>query len=501
MTTRIDLHTLRGQPVIVGAGVAGLLTALHLGDRPCVLVSCAEPLGIGALPCGVAAALGTEETATARAARTLQNSAGLACLETVQCITSAMGGVIDTLGRLGITVAAGTHDSGYALHAALLAAVHARPTVTIIAPAALRRLILVDGQVAGIVIDAAGRTITLDTDAVILATGGACGLYNDALVPASAIGRGLAVAARAGAELSDLEFVHFHPFALSLGNTPGAGVAIPFSLYGPDALLLDEQGEKLEGQTSNPAFVARAVAERKAAGHAVFLDLRKIVTSGPPKPGSVLASFLSLCHARGIDPATQALPVKPAAAFHIGGIRTDVSGRTSLPGLWACGEAACTGFHGASLCEGNALLETVVCSQFVATDVLGRITPPFRDISGIREDQSLPRGLLAVVRKALSTSMGPARTQDILTSALVPIARFAEYDDVALIAEMMLISALKRQESRGDHFRSDFPTAGATARHITLTAAEVHIAARLIARDHPVAWSIDGAPLASMLNS
>ncbi|GBR04960.1 FAD-binding protein [Acetobacter oeni] len=491
MTTGTDPHALHEQPVIVGAGVAGLMTALHFGNRPCVLVSCAEQPGIGALRSGVAAALGADDTASARAGRTLERAAGLACLETVQCITAAMGNVIDTLGRFGIPVAAGARDSGYALHAALLAAVHVRPNVTILAPAALRRLVVVDGHVRGVILDTGSRMIPLDTDAVILASGGTCGLYDDGLSPVTAIGRSLAVAARAGAALSDLELVHFHPFALSLGNTPGSGVAIPFELYGPDAILHDEQGQKLEGHTNDPAYVARAIYERRAGGHAVFLDLRKIVAAGTQNADPTLKSFLALCHARGIDPATQSLPVRPAAAFHIGGLKTEISGRTSLPGLWACGEAACNGFHGASVLHGNPLLEAVVCSRFAAEDVTGRMPVPFRDISGIHPDQSLTKGLLPVVRKSMAAAMAPTRTEETLVSALMHVSRFAEYDDVALVAELMFLSALKRNESRGAHFRADFPKPDAIARHTSFTATEAHTAVRLVGRDHPITWSPD----------
>ncbi|NHO31215.1 FAD-binding protein [Acetobacter fallax] len=501
MAARIDLHTLRGLPVIVGAGVAGLMTALHFGDKPCVLVSCAEPPGVGALPYGVAAALGADDTPADRARHTLERADGLASLETVQRITGAMASVVDTLGQFGITIKAGSHDSGFALHAALLAAVHARPNVTIIAPTAVRRLIVVDGHVRGIALNAGERSVTLDSDAVILASGGTCGLYSDGLGPRTAAGSGLAVAARAGVVLSDLEFVHFHPFALSLGDTPGSGLAIPFGLYGPDAMLLDEQGQKLEGDISDPAYVARAIFARKTEGHAVFLDLRKIVASDEKKDGSILKSFLSVCHARGIDPATQALPVRPAPAFHMGGIRTDASGRTSLPGLWACGEVASTGFHGASVYDGNPLLEAVVCSRFVAENVTGRMPAPFRDVSGIRPEQSLPRGLLPVVRKVMSTAMAPMRTETMLTDALMRISRFADYDDVALIAQMMLVSALRRRESRGAHFRSDFPAADTVAKRVSLTADEVRTAVRLIGRDHPVTWSLDGVTQINPLNA
>lgn len=496
MSTNIDVRALQGQPVIVGAGIAGLLAALHLGNMPCVLVSCAYPSAAGTLTRSVRAALGEGETAARRASRTLACGAGLAAPESVEQITAGMETAIAELEGFGISLAAGTpQDTGYGLHAALLAAVHARPHVTIISPAALRRLILVDGQVCGVVLDLGHRKrIILNTDAVILATGGTCGLYADGVAPSTATGAGLAVAARAGAVLSDLEFVHFHAPVLALEDASGHPVMVPLSACGAGMVLGDERGRKMDVDARKPSVLARAVAARAQQGLTVYLDLRPVVASWGTHPAPEIATFLQRARDCHVDPVHQALPVRTAAAFHIGGIQAGVNGKTSVPGLWACGEAACTGFHGAAVLEGNPLLEAVVCSALVAASVRNRATVPFRDVSDISMESGVSAGGLALVRALFHKAMGPMRSQGPLVESLQRLSSLAAYDDIALVAQMMLIAALRRQESRGDHFRSDFPSPAGTARHLTFTEHDVQAAFHVLERNTFAFPSLDTLP-------
>ncbi|GBQ94455.1 aspartate oxidase [Acetobacter nitrogenifigens DSM 23921 = NBRC 105050] len=496
MMRSLDTHALRGQPVIVGAGVAGLLTALRLGDMPCVIVSAAEKPGAGVLASGVGKALGRDEAIADRAAKTLACGAGLASPEVVQQITDAMPHVSEDLARIGVGLDA--HDSGAALHAALLAKVHERQNVTIVAPAMLRRLTIIDGHVRGVSLDVGERLLAIDTNIVILASGGACGLFPGALTQGPEIGAGMAVAARAGVEFSDLELIYFHPLTLDEGDARSTGVYAPveFCKYG---VLFDDAGCKLNVEQRDPGSLARDIAVRRAQGRAVFFDITRALTADAFKRDPALNAMVQQCRARGLDPKTQALPVRPAAAFQIGGIKVDVAGRSSIPGLWACGEVACTGFHGASISAGNPLLEAVVCSGFVAESVLGASLSPLCDVSGVRPDRAPLHRQLSMVRQAFGNALGPVRNRAGVLRELDTLSRCSGYDDAALMGCLTMISALMRQESRGVHYRSDFQQRDAVARHSVLTESDMRSVVRTIGRNHFGPTSADAQMLDGVL--
>ncbi|MBO1359704.1 FAD-binding protein [Acetobacter sacchari] len=496
MMYSLDTHALRGQPVIVGAGVAGLLTALRLGDRPCVIVSAAEKPGAGMLASGVGKALGRDETIADRAAKTLISGAGLASPEVVQRITNAMPHAFESLARVG--VALDTHDSGAALHAALLAKLRDRPNVTIVAPAMLRRLTIIDGHVRGVSLDVGERLLAIDTNIVILACGGACGLFPDALTQGSGIGAGMAVAARAGVDFSDLELIYFHPLTLDEGDAWSTGVYAPveFCNYG---VLFDDAGCRLNVDQLDPGLLARDIAVRRAQGRTVFFDITRILATDGPKRDPALNAMVQRCLARGFDPKKQALPVRPAAAFQIGGVKVDTAGRSSIPGLWACGEIACTGFHGASISAGNPLLEAVVCSGFVVESVLSAPSSPLCDVSGVRPDRAPLHRQLSAVRKAFRNALGPIRNRAGVLRELDALARCSGYDDAALMGCLTMISALMRQESRGAHYRSDFQQRDAVARHSVLTEADMRSIVRTIGRNHFGPTSGDAQMLGGVL--
>ncbi|WP_166313287.1 FAD-binding protein [Acetobacter estunensis] len=473
MVRNVNIEALRGQPVIVGAGIAGLLVALHMGEAPCVLVSAAAMSAAGALSCDVARQLGVGETTDTRAELTLRKGEGLASPEVVQLIAGRMEHARMTLQSFGVSVEdAGTPVSNAGLHLALLKAVARRPNITIISPALARRLVLVDEQVRGLVIASGEHSIILGTDAVIMAGGGAGGLYGEQLLPPTSVGTGLALAARAGAVLADPELVWFHPFALSSPATAGTGDTLPLGLCTNRAVLFDEQGQRVE-VASSPEALSRTIFQYQQHNRAVFLDLRRTLANGVQLAGSEIDELAAACRRAGIDPQQAAIPVRAAAAFHIGGVRATPEGVTSLAGLWACGESACTGFHGAAIHEGNPLLEAVVCSELVAQSIGRRVRLPDVDVSDVEPLASLQHGCLEMIGKTLRAAMGPLRDKAGLMRAISQISAFAEYDDGALVAQMMLLGALEREESRGVHGRTDFPSRASVARHTGLTEEDV----------------------------
>jgi len=225
--------------------------------------------------------------------------------------------------------------------------------------------------------------------------------------------------------------------------------------------------------------VARAVWRHMAAGHRVFLDARGVPDLDFARRFPAITGF---CHAAGIDPVTQPIPIRPAAHYHMGGIAVDLAGHTSVEGLWACGEAACTGLHGANRLASNSLLEAAVCGRLVAESIMGT-TPRHRgkvraEIRTVAASDPRP------VRKIISRAAGVLRDGEGLAAAaaeLLPVA--LEHDkasDPACVALMIVIAALRRRESRGAHARTDFPCRAAHAQRSLLRLNEALAAAREI---------------------
>jgi L-aspartate oxidase len=291
---------------------------------------------------------------------------------------------------------------------------------------------------------------------VVIATGGLGGLYHHSTNPAGAIGQGLVLAARAGAALADLEFVQFHPTALDTGRDPMP--LISEAVRGEGAKLVDERGVRFmagqgRAELEPRDVVSRAVWRHMGAGHRVFLDARAALG------GRFAARFPAidaLCRESGVDPGAALIPIRPAAHYHMGGIAVDAAGRSSVPGLWACGEAASTGLHGANRLASNSLLEAAVTGQAVA-----------RDIAGTSAGRPAPLAPLAAppvpdaapVRAILSRHAGVLRDDDGLSAAAEALMPMAEGPtaDPALLGLMMVGAMLRRTESRGGHARTDYP--------------------------------------------
>jgi L-aspartate oxidase len=481
---------LAGQPVIAGAGLAGLATAL-LMDRPCVVLSPA-PLAADAASAlaqgGVAAAIGADDTPALHARDTLDAGAGLCDPAVVDAITRAGPGAIAVLRDLGVAFDTGldgaldlhleaAHSRPRIAHAhgdgtgaeimrALVARTRAAPRITVLEAASLRRVIVRDGQVAGVRIARRdGRDLVLPTSACVIATGGVGALFPTTTSPPGGLGSGLACAARAGAVLRDLEFVQFHPTALAVGSKAAPRVLVSEAVRGAGAILIDESGARFTDELAPRDVVARAIQAHLAAGHQVLLDARAATRGHFARHFPAIARA---CIAQGIDPDRQPIPVRPAAHYHMGGIETDLNGRSTVPGLWACGEAASTGLHGANRLASNSLLEAVVCGGFVARD-LDATSLPTPQVA--RDDAPGEGGGadLADIRACIGRAAGILRDADGLSRAARALAPHAARDDHALVGALLCVAALGRGESRGGHYRTDHPDTAPRPVHTRLT--------------------------------
>lgn len=500
--------------VIVGAGLAALYAALSLAPRP-VLVISPKPLGEGASSAfaqgGVAAAAGPDDSPARHAADTIRAGAGTVDQRVAEQVTAEAlehvlalaerGAPFDRTGAGGFVLSReAAHDrarvvrvkgdgAGRAIMTALIGAVRDTLSVQVLEGVIATGLEIEGGRVTGLRLAAAdgqsGEGVLL-APAVLLATGGAGGLYARTTNPGSIRGQGLGIAALAGAAVADAEFVQFHPTAIDCDADP-----LPLAteaLRGQGAVLVNAGGERFmtavhpDAELAPRDVVARAVFAESRAGRRPMLDTRAAIgtaidTRFPTVAGS--------CRALGIDPALEPIPVTAAAHYHMGGIAVSEAGRSSLPGLWAIGEVSCTGLHGANRLASNGLLEALVYGRSAAHDIamaLGApgaapelaFTPPPGDVAP-------PEEAVARLRRIMTEEVGVTRSGAGLRAALRGIAELEAGTDSpvfrAMTAAATLIAgaALAREESRGGHYRTDFPGADpkrALRSRMTLAGAE-----------------------------
>jgi len=502
---------LDGRVVIVGAGVAGLSAALRLAPKPVVVLSKAPLAAEGSTiwaQGGVAAAMGYDDDPTFHEADTLAAGDGLCDPDIVARFTSGAPGAIrwladhgarfdrDAQGRLALGLEA-AHSRRRIVHAqgdgtgleimrALVAAVRRTPSIEVLEGAEARRLLVDDGRIVGVFARCGDADLTIATDSVVIATGGVGGLFETSTNPLGSFGQGLALAARAGARLIDLEFVQFHPTALDVPASPAPLVSE--AVRGEGAILVDDLGERfmidVPGRELAPRdVVARAIWRRRAEGRRVYLDARACLGAGFAKR---FPAITAICAQWNIDPANGLIPVRPAEHYHMGGVQVDAFGRSSVEGLWACGEVACTGLHGANRLASNSLSEALVFAASVAESVAGA--------AGSRRPQKLriaarPPADPRPVRPLLSAAAGVERHGELLREGIAALAPLAMSEgpaaDPAAVALAICVAALHREESRGAHARSDFPNRAepATRRGLTFdealaTARELNITPR-----------------------
>lgn len=502
--------------VILGGGLTGLFCALKLAPRP-VTVLTAAPIGEGASSTwaqgGIAAAVSEQDTVEKHAADTLAAGGGICEENIVRLMTAEAGARIrdllgygvpfdqDLEGRLQLSREAAHSENrvvrvrgdmaGRAIMDALVAAVRQTPSIRII-EGYLGEELLVEGRaVTGLIARRRGdrARLVFPAKAVVIASGGIGHLYEVTTNPVEANGQGLAMAARAGAILADPEFVQFHPTALDVGRDP-APLASE-ALRGEGATLIDRAGHRFmkdidpRMELAPRDVVARAIFRQVEANEGAFLDCREAIGAEFPEK---FPTVHAACMAAGIDPVKQPIPIAPAEHYHMGGVLTDANGRTSLDNLWAAGEAASTGAHGANRLASNSLLETVVFAARVAEDIQ-RLMPTPRTgywpaidetIQEASRRNDVERAVITTLRHTMASRVGVVRDAVGLTEALAILADLESHCERMSIRNMVTAgriiaaAALLRTESRGGHYRSDFPEPDpAQARRSFLTLKDV----------------------------
>ena len=496
-------------PLIIGGGLAGLSAALEAAPRKVLVVTPApllEACSSAWAQGGVAAALSPDDAPALHAADTAAAGAGLVEAGATETLTGDGRATVEWLASLGAPFdrdaaggfavsleAAHSHarvarvggdGAGRAILSALIAAVRAAPHIEVWEDGRLRGLVQdASGRVRGALIErgtpGSGRMIKVLAPAVVLATGGAGGLFAHTTTPAALLGEGMAAAYRAGADILDPEFVQFHPTAIDVGLDP-----MPLAteaLRGEGARLIDGEGRFLLGEAADADLqprdvVARAVHAARAAGRGAFLDCRSAIGA---KLAEEFPAVFAACMRAGLDPRETPIPVAAAAHYHMGGIAAGTDGRTSLPGLFAVGECASTGVHGANRLASNSLLEAAA---------FGRRTGRAAALEKSGEGETLPvtaaadlsPDALQSLRNAMSDGAGVVRDAAGLSATLAVIARLevASPGALPLIAARLIAgAALARRESRGGHYRSDYPATAAVADHTHVHADPVLVAA------------------------
>ncbi|WP_329308646.1 L-aspartate oxidase [Streptomyces microflavus] len=502
--------------VVVGSGVAGLTTALRCAaaglDTVVVTKARLDDGSTRWAQGGIAAALGEGDTPEQHLDDTLVAGAGLCDEEAVRVLVTegpdavrrliTTGATFDTTdsGDIALTREGGHHRrriahaggdaTGAEISRALVEAVRSAALHTIENALVLDLLTDAEGRTAGVSLHVMGEgqhdgVGAVRAPSVVLATGGMGQVFSATTNPSVSTGDGVALALRAGAEVSDLEFVQFHPTVLFLGaDSEGQQPLVSEAVRGEGAHLVDAAGTRFMlgqhelAELAPRDIVAKAIT-RQMHEHGtehMYLDARHF---GARMWEQRFPTILAACRAHGIDPVTEPVPVAPAAHYASGGIRTDLRGRTTVPGLYACGEVACTGVHGANRLASNSLLEGLVFAERIAADIAQTRPPRTEPAEAAGEGSDEPVALLApeartAIQRTMTRGAGVLRSAASLATAAeelealhrsaaadpkdaVPGVDAWEVTNLLLVSRVLVAAAREREETRGCHWREDRP--------------------------------------------
>jgi len=479
--------------VVVGSGCAGLSCAMKLeeiGLRVCVLTkSCAFSGATVLAQGGIAVAMSLEDSPELHFEDTIKAGAGISEERMARILTEeGIERVIDLIcmgarfeadeGGVPLFTREAAHSVARVIHCKDRTGEEVEKTLLasyrgqIRENACVKELIVKDNRCYGVVYEADGRLRALYAPVTVLSTGGACGLYLKSTNPPTSTGDGIAIALRYGAKLRDLEFVQFHPTAFC--DDSGCFL-ISEAVRGEGAIIVDEHGRRFMGdyhhlwELAPRDIVTRAIeSQRRICGGRIYLDMRCLEEKGV----DVYKRFPAITEKlkeKGIDPKKDLVPITPVAHYYIGGVAVDSFGRTTVKGLFAVGETACTGVHGANRLASNSLLECIVFGNRTAYGVYRDwkyLKKTFKEVR-VRYKSVPARNsgsfTLEDVKKVLWESVGIVRNARCLTQAIEQLSEIAMSDsewlvrNSAILGVAMAISAMRREESRGGHFRSDFP--------------------------------------------
>lgn len=487
--------------VIVGAGLAGLFAALKLAPEPVTVVTSAN-LGKGASSSwaqgGIAAAIEEGDTTAAHMRDTVRAGGGIVNEQVARFLAEEAASRIEDLLSYGTpfdrnlegglqlsreaahsarrVVRVKGDKAGWAIMKTLISAVEQHPSIQVIEGYTAKELDVKGNKIRGVhTFSKKGEHLYLPARAVILAAGGSGALYRVTTNPEQANGEALAMAARAGAHVADTEFMQFHPTAISADKDP-APLATE-ALRGEGATLVNGRGERFmldihkDAELAPRDVVARAVFRENVAGRGALLDCRKAIGKKFPDR---FPSVYKKCMEAGINPVKEAIPVAPAAHFHMGGVFTDAVGRTTVDGLWACGEIASTGAHGANRLASNSLLEAVVFAARVAEDLQSFYLEPFRTQGYITGHTPFRKNtetlfkkrhlkLVSEIRGLMDRYVGIERDAEGMIKVLERLQEMEaqncdhlSLNNIITAARLITLPALLRLESRGSHYRTDY---------------------------------------------
>jgi L-aspartate oxidase len=496
----------RGDFLVIGSGIAGLRAAISLAETgDVVMLTKADPSesNTGYAQGGIAAAVGPDDSPELHLSDTLAAGDGLCVDNAVRVLVTDGPKYVRELIEWGVgfdrdsggNPALGreaAHSVRRVLHArdtpgreigrVLWQKVHSHPRVRVFDDALAMSLTTLDGECRGAVfIDRNGRIELVEAARTLIATGGAGQVFRETTNPAIATGDGIAMAFEAGARVTDLEFIQFHPTALSVEGAPR--FLLSEALRGEGARLVNADGERFmhryepAGDLASRDLVARAIVREVERTNApVFLSMSHLDHDYVRRR---FPTITEACRRAGLDLASERIPVSPAAHYVMGGIETDLDGRTSIAGLFAAGEAACTGVHGANRLASNSLLEGLVFGARAADAMAGPLvtTSPFA-VAGepmpSRSDCSGDPPTAGVVRDLMWRHAGLLRSRDTLEGLVARLSswwgllartppespsdrEFRRRSSLVTVSLLIARAALRREESRGGHFRTDFP--------------------------------------------